>query len=118
MSKINNVFTLNEDLDIFMLMYNLLEHSKNYSITSGRLWNYYRDDVNDAANYKVKNCKTITNKFFEYKTKIIGSTPNKNNKLNAKLVVPLKYLSNFWRSLEFLLINCEIEPDLSWLKFV
>ena len=43
-----------EDLDVVMLMYNLLEYSHNYSMTLGRLWNYYRDkiddvDVNDSA---------------------------------------------------------------------
>ena len=47
-SKINNTFIGNaEDLDIAMPMYNLLEYSDNYSITSGSLRNYYRDGVND-----------------------------------------------------------------------
>ena len=40
--------------------------------------------------------------------------PNNNNILDAE--VPLRYLSNFWRSLDLLLINCEIELDLSWSK--
>ena len=35
---------------------------------------------------------------------------------DAEVVVPLKYLSNFWRSLDLPLINCEIEIDLSWPK--
>ena len=54
-----------EDLDIAMWRYNLLEHSDNYSTTSGSLWNYYRDEVNDAANEndnannKINNNKTI-----------------------------------------------------------
>ena len=44
MSKVNNTFINHaEDLDIVMLMYNLLEYSRNYSITSGSLWNYHRD---------------------------------------------------------------------------
>ena len=50
------------------------------------------------------------------KQKIIGSTPNDNNILDVEVVVPLKYLSNFWRSLDLLLINCEIELDLRWTK--
>ena len=69
--KINNTFTDNaEDLHIVMPMYNLLEYSDNYSMTSGSLWNYYRDEVNDdaiennAARIKTNNNKTITNKFF------------------------------------------------------
>ena len=44
-------------------------------------------------------------------------TPNDNNISDAEVVVPLKYLSNFWRSLDSPLINCEIELDLSWSKY-
>ena len=65
-----------------MPMYNLLEHSENYSLTSGSLWNYCRNEVNDYANenypvgnYRINNNKTTTSKSFEYKTKITGSTP-------------------------------------------
>ena len=36
-----------EDLDIVMPMYNLLEYSKNYSMTFGSLWNYYRNELTD-----------------------------------------------------------------------
>ena len=39
-----------EDLGIVTPMYNLLESNNNYSITSGSLWNYYRDKVNDNEN--------------------------------------------------------------------
>ena len=123
-SKINSTFIGNaEGLDIVMLMYNLLEYSDNYSKTSGNLWNYYRDKINDSANknndannYKINNNKTTTSKSFQYKTKIRGRTPNDNNILEAEVVVPLKYLSNFWRSLDLHLINCEIELDLSWSR--
>ena len=45
-------------------------------------------------------------------TKTIGSTSNNNNILDIEVVVPLKYLSNFWRPLDFPLVNCEIEFDL------
>ena len=66
-SKINSTLIENtEDLDIVMSMYNLLEYSQNYSMTSGSLWNYYRyeiDDVNDNAS---------DGKSFKYKTKVIG----------------------------------------------
>ena len=102
-------------------MYNLLEYSDNYSMTTGSLWNYYKNEVNDSANenennFRINNNKTITSKSFEYKTKLIGSTPNNNNILDADVAVPLKYLSNFWRSLDLPLINCEIELDLRWIK--
>ena len=68
-----------------MLMYNLLEHSNNYSITIGSLWNYYRNEVNNSANEiydndnKIDNSKTTKSKYFEYKTKIIEITLNNNN---------------------------------------
>ena len=73
-SKINNTFIGNaEDLNIVVSMYNLLGYSDNYSITSGNIWNYYSDEVDDAVNEtdagnnKVNNNKT-TCKSFEYKT--------------------------------------------------
>ena len=106
-----------------MLIYNLLEYSDNYSMTLGSLWNYNRDEVNDSANenndantYSINNNKTTTNKSFEYKTKLMGITQNNNDRLNAKVFVPLKYLSYFWRSLEFSLISFEIELHMTWLK--
>ena len=110
-------------LDIVMPMYNLLEYSVNYSMTSGSLWNYYSDEVNNnanennnAGNYGINNNMTTTSESFQYKTKIIVSTPNNNSRLNKEVVAPLKYLTNFWRSLDFPLINCEIKLDLSWAK--
>ena len=53
----------------------------------------------------------------DYKTKLIGSTPNNDSRLDAEVVVPLKYFNNFSRSLDFLLINCEIELDLLWSRY-
>ena len=88
-----------------MPMYNLLEYNDNYSMTSGSLWNYHRDQVNDnanennAGNYRINKNKIITSKSFKYKTKIIGSTSNDMNTLDAEVVISLNYLSNFWRFL-------------------
>ena len=58
--KINSTLIDNaEYLDIVMPMYNLIEYSKNYSKTTGSLWNYYRDEPNSGAegntNYSVKD---------------------------------------------------------------
>ena len=78
-------------------------------MASGRFWNYYRGEVdddaneNDAANNRINKNKTTTSKSFEYKTKLIGNMPNNNNILDAEVFVPLKYLSNFWRSLDLTL---------------
>ena len=108
-----------EDLDVVMPMYNLLEYSQNYSITSGSLWNYYRDEIYNF------NDNASDGKSFKYKTKIVGKTPvrlgnerdaNRQvvSTLNVEVTIPLKYLSNFWRFLDLSLINCEIELDLLW----
>ena len=117
-SKINNVLIDKaEDLDIAIPMYNLSEHSKNYRKTTGNLWNYYRDKPNNppADNY---NADPITNSApFQYKSSITGKTlvtdeNDDDNNVTIKdveIVVPLKYLSNFWRTLNIPLIKCEIK---------
>ena len=110
-----------------MPMYNLLEYSKNYRKTTGSFWNYYRDRPNNPPlnNY---NADPITNsESFKYKSSITGKTSDENQennenteqgntkiKKNLEIAVPLKYLSNFWRSLDMPLINCEISLTLTW----
>ena len=91
-SKINNTFIVNaEVLDIAMLMYNLLEYSDNYSLTSSILWNSCRDELNVHTNENNYNSETAS-RSFEYKTNIIGRAPISNNLLDIKVVVPLKYI--------------------------
>ena len=109
-SKINGVQIDNaEDLDVVMPMYNLLEYSKNYRKTTGSLWNYYRDEPSNPLNTDSES--------FKYKTSIAGKTPQNNDSLtNAKVVIPLKYLSNFWKNLNMPLINCEVELILTRSK--
>ena len=90
-------------------------------MTSESLWNYKGNEINDDENEndnnnRLNNNKAITSKSFEYKKKIIGNTPDDNNIIDAEVAVPLKYLSSFCRSLDFRLINCEIELDLKWIK--
>ena len=56
-----------------------------------------------------------------YKATLVGKTANSVNNTNSslkktKIVVPLKYLSNFWRSLEMPLINWKIHLELDWIK--
>ena len=107
-SKINNIFIDNaEDLDVVMPMYNLLEYSKNYSKTNGSFWNYYRDEPNRGANNNI-NYSIKDSKSFYYKASIMGKLEGNNTEKEAEIVVPLKYLSNFWRTLGIPLINCEI----------
>ena len=109
-SKINGVKIDNaEDLDIVMPMYNLLEYSKNYRKTKGSLWNYYRDEPTNPISFDSES--------FKYKTSILGKTQEDNDSLtNAKVVIPIKHLSNFWTSLDIPLINCEVELILTWCK--
>ena len=119
--KINGELVENEeDLDIVMPMYYLLEYSKNYEKTSGTLFNYYRDEPNEAEiandnggiNILIRNSKS-----FDYKTEITGSLDaGEDEKENVTIVIPLKNLGNFWRSLDIPLINCEITLILSWDK--
>ena len=103
-------------------MYDLLKFSDNYSITSGILWNCYGDEMTDAANenenngaidFRINNDKVTTSKSSEYKIKLVARRPENASRLNAEVVVPLQYLSNFWRSLNLPLIKCEIELDPS-----
>ena len=79
-SKINGVKIDNaEDLDVVMPMYNLLEYSKKYRKTTGRLWNYYRDEPNNTLSFNSES--------FKYKTNIKGKTPENNDLLtNGKLL--------------------------------
>ena len=109
-SKINGIKIDNvEDLDFVMPMYNLHEYSKNYKKTTGSLWDYYRDEPSNPLSSNPES--------FKYKTSITGKIPEDNDLLtNAKLVIPLKHLRNFWRSLNIPLINCEVELILTWSK--
>ena len=105
--KINNA----EDLGVVMPMYNLLEYSKNYRKTTGSLRNYYRDEPNSGTDANNITHSILNSKSFDYKANFIedGITQNNLTKNDVKIVVPLKHLSNFWRSLNIPLINCEIE---------
>ena len=86
-------------------MYNLIEYSDNYSDTSGSLWSFKRDDI--VNNVDVTNDNNAPS--FKYKVSIIGNTEKTGTKNGVKIAVPLKYLSNFWRSLKMPLINCKVK---------
>ena len=97
-------------------MYNLIEYSNNYSDISGSLWQFKRDAV-PANNADL----TINNsQLFKYKAALVGKTANHNDGKSSvkdtKIVAPLKYLSNFWRSLEMTLINSKVHLELNWIE--
>ena len=107
-----------EDLDLVMPMYNLIEYCSNYSETTGSLWFYSKDEATDFKGDIANDDNLIS---FKYKAKLLGNTvaqpaPNASNGIlrNATIAVPLKYFSNFWRSLEMPLINCKVELKLRW----
>ena len=128
--KINGVKIDNaEDLNVVMPIYNLLEYSKDYRKTTERLWNYYRDEPSNPLSSNSES--------FKYKTSITGNTynvdkkitdddgnevdnpkydENKAGKNKTDVVIPLKHLSNFWRSSNISLINREVELTLTWSK--
>ena len=58
----------------------------------------------------------MSTKSFKSKVKITGKTPNDGNTKNVEIIVPLKYLSNFWSTIEMPLINCEVNLILTWSK--
>ena len=106
---INNVFVDRaEHIYIVMPMYNLIEYSNNYSDTSGSWWQFKRDEVpTNNTDLSIDNSQS-----FKYKAALSGKTTNhneiKSSVKDTKMVLPLNYLSNFWRSLEMPLINCRV----------
>ena len=107
-SRINNTDIDNaQDIDIVMPMYNLIEYSDNYLKTSGSLWQYYKDEPNDNI---------ADSESFKSKVEIRGKNPAAGNTKDVEIIVSLKYLSNFWRTLEMPLINCVVNRILKWSR--
>ena len=114
-SEINNTQIDNaKDIDIVMSMYNLIEYSDNYTKTTGSLWQYSKHiparNYNNEITVFTRNNLTDS---FNFKVKFTGQTGNNGTK-DVEIMVPLKYLSNFWRTLEMPLINCEVNLIFTW----
>ena len=105
-----------ENLDITMPMYNLIEYSDNYQDSSATLYQYKRDEPPEAN--AIYDLTVDNSNSFKYKVSLLRNPVVANNiaRINVKVVVPLKYLSNFFRSLEMPLINCKIKLNLTWKK--
>ena len=105
-----------ENLDITMPMYNLIEYSDNFQDSSAILYQYKRDEPPEAN--AIANLTADNSSFFKYKVSLLGNPVLDGNitKRSVKVVVPLKYLSNFFRSLAMPLINCKIKLNLTWKK--
>ena len=115
-----------ENLDIVMPTYNLIEYSDNYQESSATLYQFKRDEPpedNAVADLTADNSDS-----FKYKIKLLGNVTEVAGdvagdaagvrRLNVKVAVPLKYLSNFFRSREMPIINCNIKLNLTWKKSV
>ena len=95
-----------------------MEYSSNYFEATGSLWFYSK---NEATNFNADIVNDNNFKSFQYKARLLQKTAaladNVANEIlkNATIAVPLKYLSNFWNSLEMPLINCKVELKLIWI---
>ena len=99
-----------------MPMHNSTEYTDNYWKTSESLWLYYRDEPFITDNGNITDVADDHNSVsFKYKQKITGQTKN-DGRNDVEIMVPLEYLSNFWRNLEMLLINFEINVFLTWTE--
>ena len=114
LSEINSTQVDNaKDLDLVMSMYNLIEYSDHYLKTSRSLFQYYWDE---PTSNNMLTLLTLYNTAgsFKSKAKKAGSTPVEDNTKDVEIAVPMKYLSNFWGTIEMPLINREINLILSW----
>ena len=105
-----------ENLNIIIPMYNLIEYSDNYQDSPATLYQYKRDEAPEAD--AVADLTADNSIFFKYKISLLGNPDVDGGiaKRSVKVVVPLKYLSIFFRSLEMPLINCKIKLHLTWKK--
>ena len=90
-----------------MPMYNLIEYSDNYFKKSGSLCQHYKDEPNDNL---------ADSESFKSKIKITENAPTDGNTKDVEIIVPLKYWTKFWRTIEMPLINCESNRILTWLS--
>ena len=102
-------------IDVIMPTYNSIEYSDNYSVTSGSLWWYYRDEpaLTDAGAFKNFHVGNNNSALFKFKQKSTGVRGDNSTK-DVEIIVLLKYLSNFCRTLEMPFIDCKINLISTW----
>ena len=113
-SEINNSLVNNaKDTDAVMSMYSLVVYNDNYAKNSGRSWQYYKDETDangSIADFATDNNNSVS---FKFKQEARGQTGNDTIK-DVEIMLQLKYLSNFWRTLEVPLIVKLISFWLGW----
>ena len=96
-----------DNLGLLMNMYNLIEYSDNYSDSTASLYQFKRQEpLDNNADLTIAGSPS-----FKYKSNLLGNAIVENNNAvwkNAKIIVPLKYISSFFRSLEMPLINTKL----------
>ena len=107
-----------ENLDIIMPMCNLIEYGDNCSDSSASLYQFKSAESPMNNDGNPLNVALNNSSSFKYRENLLGKATdadgNDRSLKNTKIVVPLKYLSNFFSSLEMLLINCKIDSELNW----
>ena len=76
-----------------------------------KMWQYYKD-IHNNVDFVEFNGAHATDSF-NVISNITGQTGDNGTK-EVEILIPLKYLINFWRTFEIHLINCEINLILSW----
>ena len=115
LSRINN--TQIDDaqyIDVVIPIYNLKEYSDNYSKKIWSIFQYCRgatvvDNKGDLTDFT----EDIVIDSFNLKEKLTAQTGDNGTK-NVEIMVPLKNISDLWRTLEMVLVNCDVTLDLSW----
>ena len=116
-----------DNLDIIMNLYNLIEYSDNYEQSSVSLWQYKRDEQNLNAAGNIDNVNSNDSSSFKYKSNLLKGLTTRDVAANvnldiansprlwltAQIVVPLKYISSFFRSAEMILLNYQIHLELT-----
>ena len=125
-----------DNLDLTMSIYNMLKYSDNYAGTTGTFYQYKRPEQNKGDNDALEALTVADSSSFKYQSGLIQkqlttddnslttvpvcTDPNFNvvHRVwkNTKIVVPLKYVSNFFRSSELPLINTKLYMELNWTK--
>ena len=116
-SKINNTQGDDvRDLDVVIPIYTLLEYNDNYWKTFETLQQCYWDQPDaNAGNTHEFNANNATTDSFQLKQKLTEET-DKNDTKDVEMIVLFKHLSNFWRTLEMLLLSCENNTILTWFS--
>ena len=113
-----------ENLQLIMNHYNLIEYSDNYKDTVGSLYHFKRDEQS-LNNGDIVNLTTDNSSSFKYKSSLLTGLTTEDGGAgadayrtfkNAQILMPLKYISLFFRSLELPSINTKLQLELYWTK--